>query len=129
MQEADLYFTHTIVGGPLTVPLGSPLRNSAQFALALDVDPLTGRAQLHPTWREWLAARVGDTAAVGRPWRRPGALRRFYARHNLLVGFLLGCALSSGALALTVLLVPSMQPTDAAQWLVHFNDLLYRLTH
>ena len=96
MQDADLYFTQTIVGAPVTVPLGPPLRRAARHAAALAIDPKTGSTVLTPDWAEWLDARTQAMAPVGTGWRRPGAVRRFLVRRTVLVsasGWLVACAL------------------------------------
>jgi hypothetical protein len=101
MQDADLYFTQTIVGAPMTLPLGRPLRRAARHAAALEIDPRTGHAALTPGWQEWLDAHTQTEAPAGAAWRRPGALRRFLVRRTVLVsasGWLVA-ALLAAALA------------------------------
>ena len=117
MQDADLYFTHTIVGAPMTVALGRPQRAPAHHAGAMVLDAGTGRAQLTPSWGEWLAARTATHAPAGKPWRRPGSLRRFVARHAVLLaasGWLVALATAAGWAAFA-----------APQWL-HWLQLLQR---
>ena len=116
MQDADLYFTHTIVGAPMTVVLGRPQRTPAHHAGAMVLDAGTGRAQLTPSWGEWLAARTAMLAPIGTPWRRPGKVRRFVARHALLLacsGWLVALGL---AVAIAIAIASGWTAFAVPQW-------------
>ena len=119
MEEADLYFTQTIVGAPLTVLLGKPQRYPASQLGELVLDASSGRIQMHPGWSEWLHARSAGFAPTGTPWRRPGRLRRFVLRNALwltLSGWLI--AIVAALVAALALLAPWL-PQWAPQWLQH----------
>ena len=82
MDSTDAFFTHTIVGAPMSVLLGRRLTRAEAAPEGLRVDLGDGGAQLSPGWREWLVlSHAGDP--VGQPRLRPGPLRRHLERHAL----------------------------------------------
>lgn len=82
MDSTDAFFTHTIVGAPLSVLLGRRLTAADTPAQGLHVNLKDGQARLSPLWQEWvLLGHAGDR--VGQPRLRPGRLRRLLERHAL----------------------------------------------
>lgn len=82
MDDADAFFTQTIVGPPVTVLLGHRMDTAQLAAEGLRVQPATGLAQLSEQWRSWVLLGHGATPD-GRPRRRPGIWRRRLERHAL----------------------------------------------
>lgn len=82
MTEQDAFFTHTIVGAPLSVVLGR--RVPGQNASGVEVDAQTGDARLSPAWQPWAIQRLSEWP-VGVPMQRPGRWRRALERHALLI--------------------------------------------
>lgn len=84
MDETDAFFTHTIVGAPLSVLLGRRQTHTQPPAQGLVVDPGTGEARLSRLWQEWaVLSRACDP--VGQPRMRPGPVRRVLERHALWI--------------------------------------------
>ncbi len=103
MDETDAFFTHTIVGAPLTVLLGRRQSTARPSGEGLQVDLSHGEARLSAPWREWIVASHACDP-VGLPRMRPGPLRRWMERHALwiaLVGLLAlaGSLITWGVLA------------------------------
>lgn len=84
MDETDAFFTHTIVGAPLSVLLGRRQTTPQPSMPGLQVDLARGESRLADAWREWaVLSHAGDPA--GRPRARPGRWRRWLERHALLI--------------------------------------------
>lgn len=85
MSETDAFFTHTIVGAPMSVLLGrqaKPARRAGSEGLQIDMTQ--GRAMLSPAWQSWVIA-TQACAPVGIPRMRPTRARRWLERHALLI--------------------------------------------
>lgn len=100
MDETDAFFTHTIVGAPLSVLLGRRQKLPPPSAQGLQVNPATAEARLSQTWQEW-AVLSHACDPVGQPRMRPGPVRRLLERHALWIALagvlaLLGTALFWG---------------------------------
>lgn len=93
MTEQDAFFTHTIVGAPLSVVLGR--RAPGGSTQGLEVQAHTGDAQLSPAWQPWAIQRLSEWP-VGVPMQRPGRWRRALERHALLIAGLGLMALLAG---------------------------------
>lgn len=111
MHETDLYFTHTIVGAPLTLALGKPQQLPALHRDALTISARTGRQELGEDWRQWFSVYTRGQAPVGYPWRVPSRFRRFLMRYALLLAISgwLACALLAVA-------VVGVWAHGSAQW-------------
>jgi hypothetical protein len=97
MKDADAFFTHTIVGAPMSVLLGRRVSHSGSSKDGVEVKLADGDNQLSPGWREWiLSSRAGET--VGQPRMRPGRARRVLERHAFWIA-LLGLAAMAGTAA------------------------------
>lgn len=84
MDETDAFFTHTIVGAPLSVLLGRRQAHPHPQAVGLKVDPVSGETRLSRIWQEWaVLSRACDP--VGQPRVRPGRVRRALERHALWI--------------------------------------------
>lgn len=94
MDDTDAFFTHTIVGPPLSVLLGRRQNRSGQHAAGLQVDPGSGQTRLSRLWQDWVVLSHACDP-VGQPRLRPGRLRRALERHALWVAV-------TGLLSLTV---------------------------
>ena len=92
MTEQDAFFTHTIVGAPLSVLLGRRQAHPAPQSEGLQVNPATGHTRLSRIWQEWFVLSHACDP-VGQPRMRPGRVRRVLERHALWIAL-------SGALAL-----------------------------
>ncbi|WP_310565011.1 hypothetical protein [Hydrogenophaga sp.] len=92
MDETDAFFTHTIVGAPLSVLLGRRQAHPNTQASGLKVDLGTGETRLSRLWQEWVVLSHACDP-VGQPRLRPGRLRRALERHALWIAL-------AGALAL-----------------------------
>ncbi len=114
MQEADLYFTHTIVGAPFTVPLGKPQQLPALHRDALSISARSGRLQLGGDWLSWFSVYARGQAPIGAPWRVPGKFRRFLMRYALVLA--LSGWLVAALLAAAVAGVLAYQATDSWHW-------------
>jgi len=97
MDDADAFFTQTIVGPPVSVLLGRRQDPGHTAAQGLEVGLSTGQTRLSDLWHEW--ALLGNGAMPsGRPRQRPGAWRRRLERHALWLALLgLLCILVSAA--------------------------------
>jgi hypothetical protein len=94
MDQSDAFFTHTIVGAPLTVLLGrrQPLPTSPHGGMEIETG--TGQSRLSRNWADW-AVLSHACDPVGHPRMRPGPLRRRLERHALLIA-LAGLAALTG---------------------------------
>lgn len=84
MDPTDAFFTHTIVGAPLTVLLGRRQTLSGPSTDGVEVDLARGRYRLSDTWSEW-AVLSHACDPVGHPRMRPGPVRRWLERRALLI--------------------------------------------
>jgi hypothetical protein len=84
MTEADAFFTHAIVGAPVTCILGRRLTRERADALGLQVNMQTGETRLSQVWRDWVVLSHA-TDAVGQPRLRPGRVRAMLERHALVI--------------------------------------------
>lgn len=109
MTDADLFFTHTVVGQALSVELGRPLDSKTMQTQGLEANLASSNFSLSSGWKEWCLIQ-GAYPYAGLPRRRPGRFRRDLERHALV-------------LAVVGLL---MSVTSAGLWaaLVWFPDLL-----
>ncbi|MBA4214278.1 MAG: hypothetical protein C0449_14490 [Polaromonas sp.] len=87
MDDTDAFFTHTIVGAPLSVLLGRRQNVADPQAAGLRVDMARGENRLNRIWAEWIVLSHACDP-VGRPRIRPGRLRRVLERHALWVALL-----------------------------------------
>jgi hypothetical protein len=94
MSPEDMFFTHTIVGSALSIPLGEePLKEDSSVQ-GLHVHMRSGGTALSRVWRDWLTIQ-GAYPYPGRPRRRPVGLRLWLERYALLIaamGLLLAAA-------------------------------------
>jgi len=84
MDETDAFFTHTIVGAPLTVLLGRRQTHPVHQAQGLHLNPATGQTRLSQLWQDWIVLSHACDP-VGLPRARPGRIRRVLERHALLL--------------------------------------------
>lgn len=82
MDDADAFFTHTVVGAPFTVLLGRRLNTEQVLAQGVAVDPVRGTARLTQAWQDWVVLSHA-LDPVGYPRSRPERLRRWLERHAL----------------------------------------------
>lgn len=82
MDETDAFFTHTIVGAPLSVVMGRRQAATQVKAMGLSVDPNSGESRLSQVWRDWvILSHACDP--VGQPRMRPSKGRAWLERHAL----------------------------------------------
>ncbi len=103
MTDEDMFFTTTIVGSALSLPLGDIPPKQARYDDGLQVGMLSGRRSLGKSWLDWLEIQ-GSYPYIGQPRSRPGALRRWVERYALLIA-LLGFCMLLAALAMMLGLV------------------------
>lgn len=84
MDPTDAFFTHTIVGAPLTVLLGRRQTLVGPSSAGVEVDLARGGHRLSDTWSEW-AVLSHACDPVGHPRTRPGPVRRWLERRALLI--------------------------------------------
>lgn len=84
MDPTDAFFTHTIVGAPLTVLLGRRQTLAGPSTAGIEVDPGNGGHRLGDIWSQW-AVLSHACDPVGHPRMRPGPVRRWLERHALLI--------------------------------------------
>ena len=116
MTDQDIFFTHTIVGQPMSVELGKPMVSPAHAAksgqVGLMADLGNNRFSLDPAWKEWCLITSAFPPASA-PRRRPGAARRWLERYALLLAVaalvLMGSACSMLAIA--------FWPASTMRWL------------
>jgi hypothetical protein len=96
MSETDAFFTHTIVGAPMSVLLGRQVRPGRHVVPeGLLVDLTQGQAVLSPAWQSW-GITTQACAPVGIPRMRPTRARRWLERHALVIaGTGLFCAMAT----------------------------------
>ncbi|MBU4519525.1 MAG: hypothetical protein KJ677_08950 [Gammaproteobacteria bacterium] len=87
MDEADAFFTQTIVGAPFTVLLGRRIQPVAGESQGLEINPTTGESRLTRVWQDWIVLSHACDP-VGQSRSRPGRLRRQLERHALWIGVL-----------------------------------------
>lgn len=87
MDETDAFFTHTIVGAPLSVLLGRRQGWPDSQAAGLTVDMASGQSRLSSIWQEWVVLSHACDP-VGKPRVRPGFMRRSLERHALWIALL-----------------------------------------
>ena len=93
MDETDAFFTHTIVGAPLTVLLGRRQSIPGTQGTGVEIGLSSGAGRLSDVWSEW-AVLSHACDPVGHPRMRPGPVRRWLERRALLIALagLLGLA-------------------------------------
>lgn len=84
MHEADAFFTHTIVGAPLSISMGRRLSRRSRSAQGILVDLSSGESRLSVAWRDWVVTSHACDP-VGQPRLRPSRWRRKLERHALLI--------------------------------------------
>jgi hypothetical protein len=84
MTDEDMFFTHTIVGSALSLPLGNNPLHAAPAQTGLWVNMRDATTSLDRAWKDWVLIQAAYPY-VGRPRRAPGALRRSLERHALLI--------------------------------------------
>lgn len=85
MDATDAFFTHTIVGAPLSVLLGRRQSLPTSDPAGLEIDLSHGEARLSRVWEEWVLL-TQACGPVGQPRMRPGRARRWLERHALWIG-------------------------------------------
>ena len=85
MSDADAFFTHTIVGAPMSVLLGRQMHPANHQANeGLQIDPASGDDALSPGWRSWIITTQAH-APVGIPRMRPTRTRHWLERYALVI--------------------------------------------
>jgi hypothetical protein len=87
MDEADAFFTQTIVGAPFTVVLGRRIQPVAGERQGLEINLTTGESRLTRVWHDWIVLSHACDP-VGQTRLRPGRLRRLLERHALWIAVL-----------------------------------------
>ena len=88
MTDQDIFFTHTIVGQPLSVELGRRLVSTphatkpGQSGLIAKLGHR--RFWLDPAWKEWCLINSAFPPAYA-PRRKPGPVQRWLERHAILL--------------------------------------------
>jgi hypothetical protein len=100
MNDEDMFFTNTIVGSALSLPLGNIPPKQTRYDDGLQIGLLSGRRSLSKSWLDWLLVQ-GGYPYIGHPRRRPGGLRRWIERYALLIG-MTGILMVLAAVALVV---------------------------
>jgi hypothetical protein len=100
MTEEDMFFTHTIVGSALSLPLGHIPTHAAAVQAGLQVDMRNASTSLDQVWKDWVLLQ-GAYPYAGRHRRAQGALRRSLERHALVIAGL-GLVMLLGALLLAM---------------------------
>jgi hypothetical protein len=98
MTEDDMFFTHTIVGSALSLPLGAAPTHATPAQGGVQVNMRDASTSLDQVWKDWVVMQ-GAYPYIGRPRRAPGALRRGLERYALLIA-VVGLLLVSGAVVL-----------------------------
>jgi hypothetical protein len=99
MTDEDMFFTTTIVGAALSLPLGDIPPKQARYDDGMQVGMLSGRRSLPKSWLDWLEIQ-GSYPYIGQPRSRPGALRRWVERYALLIAIAGVCMLVAGLVLL-----------------------------
>jgi hypothetical protein len=84
MTEEDMFFTHTIVGTALSLPLGTVPTHTAPAKNGLQINMRDASTTLDQTWKDWVLLQ-GAYPYIGRPRPVPGAFRRRLERYALLI--------------------------------------------
>jgi hypothetical protein len=84
MTEEDMFFTHTIVGSALSLPLGNVPTHATPAQTGLQVNMRDASTSIDQAWKDWVVMQ-GAYPYIGRPRRAPGALRRSLERYALLI--------------------------------------------
>jgi hypothetical protein len=100
MTEEDMFFTHTIVGSALSLPLGNVPIHATPAQTGLQVNMQHAGTSIDQVWKDWVLIQ-GAYPYVGRPRLAPGALRRGLERYALLIA-VVGLLLVAGAIVLAV---------------------------
>ena len=98
MTETDAFFTHAIVGAPVTCILGRRLTRERADTLGLQVNLQSGETRLSQLWRDWVVLSHA-TDAVGQPRMRPGRVRGMLERNALVIAGLGLASWVAGAVA------------------------------
>lgn len=96
MTEEDMFFTHTIVGSALSLPMGNVPVHATPAQTGLQVNMRDASTSIDRAWKDWVVMQ-GAYPYIGRPRRAPGALRRGLERYALLIAAV-GLVLASAAL-------------------------------
>lgn len=102
MNEADAFFTHTIVGAPYTVLLGRRLSAVETINEGIAVHLPSGNQRLSEAWRDWVVLSHACDP-VGQPRLRPSKLRRVLERHASVVAIVGLLSLATATIAWGVL--------------------------
>ncbi len=100
MTDEDMFFTNTIVGSALSLPLGNIPPKQTRYDDGLQIGMLSGRRSLGKSWLDWLLIQ-GSYPYIGHPRRRPGDLRRWIERYALVIG-IAGILMALSAIALVL---------------------------
>ena len=84
MDAADLNFTTSIVGPPMSVTLGQRRRPRDLSADGMRINLRDGSHAMQGSWLEWWLLR-GPEDWVGRARPRPARVRLWLERHGLLL--------------------------------------------
>lgn len=82
MDQADAFFTQTVVGAPFTTLLGRRRVPGQSGVEGLELQLATGDHQLTRLWRDWIVLSHACDP-VGIPRSRPGKVRGLMERHAL----------------------------------------------
>lgn len=89
-----MFFTHTIVGCALSLPMGNVPVHASPAQTGMQVNMRDASTSIDRAWTDWVVMQ-GAYPYIGRPRRAPGALRRGLERYALViaaVGLLLALA-------------------------------------
>jgi hypothetical protein len=99
MQESDLYFTHTIVGAPVSVILGVRVTLPKTSIDGVEVSLSQSHHRVSQAWQDWLMLQP-ESPATGQPRVRPGRSRRWLLRYSMVLALLgLASLAAAGGLA------------------------------
>lgn len=87
MNDANTFFTQTIVGAPFSVSLGRQLVASNVNTPGIEVNMLGADTRLSQIWSDWIVI-THASERIGRPQRRTGSVRRWLERHALWLAVL-----------------------------------------
>lgn len=82
MNDADAFFTQTIVGAPFSVLLGRQLDPGHAPTQGIEVNMLGTETRLSKVWQDWIVMSHAYDR-IGQPRHRPGRVRRWLERHAL----------------------------------------------